>query len=71
MCGGDIELNGNGTPTCQYCGTTQIVPVLLDEKKINLLNRAKHYRSIYEYAKECMRLGKKRDEKNLLDDILD
>ena len=51
MCGGDLQQSGNGIATCLYCGSTQIMPKLSDERKANLYDRANHYRSIDEFDK--------------------
>ena len=51
MCGGDLEERGSGVAICLYCGSTQIIPKLSDERKTNLYDRANHYRSINEFDK--------------------
>jgi tetratricopeptide (TPR) repeat protein/predicted nucleic acid-binding Zn ribbon protein len=45
MCGGDIEPNAGQTfGTCDHCGTTMTLPRASDEQKVNLFNRANHFR---------------------------
>ena len=52
MCGGDLELaKGSSLGTCQYCGTTQTVPAIDDDKKARLYNRANQYRMDSEFDK--------------------
>ena len=52
MCGGDLELvKGSSIGVCQYCGTQQTVPVIDDEKKLRLYNRANQYRMESEFDK--------------------
>ena len=52
MCGGTLEINDNETvATCEYCGTQQTLPKLDDERKINLYDRANHFRRNNEYDK--------------------
>lgn len=52
ICGGDLELNERDKiTTCKYCGTRQTLPKLDDEKRINLYNRANHFRRNNEYDK--------------------
>ena len=52
MCGGTLEINNNETvAVCEYCGTKQTLPKLDDERKINLYDRANHFRRNNEYDK--------------------
>ena len=52
MCGGDLDLiKGSSLATCQYCGTTQTVPAIDDDKKARLYNRANQYRMDSEFDK--------------------
>lgn len=52
MCGGDLEVTGNEkTITCSYCGTSQTVPNVNEEKTLQLYNRATYLLSINEYDK--------------------
>lgn len=45
MCGGDLNIAENVTVAeCEYCGTKQTVPVVDDEKKIKLYERANKLR---------------------------
>ena len=52
MCGGDLAINeGMTTAECEYCGTTQTVPTVDDEKKMTLFNRANRLRFACEFDK--------------------
>ena len=52
MCGGALEINDNQTvATCEYCGTTQTLPKLDDDKRANMYDRANHFRRNNEYDK--------------------
>lgn len=52
MCGGSLEINNNETVVeCEYCGTKQTLPRLDDDKKINLYDRANHFRRNNDYDK--------------------
>ena len=45
MCGGSIDVvNNKSVAECEYCGTKQTLPKMDDEKRINLYNRANHFR---------------------------
>ena len=45
MCGGNLEVTESQTIcTCEYCGTTQTVPLIDSDKKARLFNRANDYR---------------------------
>ncbi|MBR2876553.1 MAG: TIR domain-containing protein, partial [Clostridia bacterium] len=52
MCGGDLEILENATVCeCEYCGTKQTVPVVDNEKKLTLFNRANKLRLNNEFDK--------------------
>ncbi|WP_310602588.1 TIR domain-containing protein [Anaerosporobacter sp.] len=52
MCGGDLEVSESMTVAeCEYCGTKQTVPIVDDEKKIKLFERANKLRSNCEFDK--------------------
>lgn len=52
MCGGTLKINNNETiAECEYCGTKQTLPRLDGEKKVNLYDRANHFRRNNEYDK--------------------
>ncbi len=52
MCGGALEINNNeSVATCEYCGTQQTLPKLDDEKRVNLYDRANHFRRNNEFDK--------------------
>ena len=52
MCGGDLDVqDGMTVCECEYCGTKQTLPKLDDERKINLYDRANHFRRNNEYDK--------------------
>lgn len=51
MCGAPLEVGGETTATCEYCGTAQTLPKLDDEKIANLYDRANHFRRNNEYDK--------------------
>ena len=52
MCGGDLIVNeGQTVCECDYCGTKQTVPKLNDDRKINLYDRANHFRRNNEFDK--------------------
>ena len=52
MCGGDLNIHeGMTVCTCEYCGSTQTIPVVGNEKKTNLFNRANHLRMNSEFDK--------------------
>ena len=45
MCGGNLNITDNDTVcTCEYCGTTQTIPLIDSDKKARLFNRANDYR---------------------------
>lgn len=52
MCGGALEVNEQMTVCeCEYCGTQQTLPKINDEQKINMFNRANHFRQQCEFDK--------------------
>ncbi len=52
MCGGALEINNKeSVVTCEYCGTQQTLPRLDDDRKINLYDRANHFRRNSEFDK--------------------
>ena len=52
MCGGDLNLiEGASTAECEYCGTTQTVPLADNEKKLTLFTRANRLRAACEFDK--------------------
>ena len=52
MCGGDLTFEqGSTIAECPYCGTTQTLPKLDDDKRANLYDRANHFRRQNEYDK--------------------
>ena len=52
MCGGNLDVQeGMTVCECEYCGSTQTLPSLDDEKKINLFTRANRLRSACEFDK--------------------
>lgn len=52
MCGGTLEINENQSiAECEYCGTTQTLPKTDNEQKLNLINRANHFRQQCEFDK--------------------
>ncbi len=52
MCGGNLEINKQEhIAVCENCGTRQTLPKLDDEKRLNLYDRANHFRRNNEYDK--------------------
>ena len=52
MCGGTIEFTpGDTVGICDSCGTKQTLPRLDDDKKVNLYDRANHFRRNNEFDK--------------------
>lgn len=52
MCGGALEIQSNETVVeCEYCGAKQTLPKLNDEKRLNLYDRANHFRRNNEFDK--------------------
>ena len=52
MCGGTLNISRSETvATCEYCGTQQTLPKLNEDRKINLYDRANHFRRNNEFDK--------------------
>ena len=52
MCGGDLNIEADvNVVECEYCGTTQTVPTVDNDKKVNLFNRANRLRINGEFDK--------------------
>ena len=52
MCGGALEIGENqSVAICEYCGTKQTLPRLDNEQKVNLYDRANHFRRNNDYYK--------------------
>lgn len=52
MCGGALEIQqGDTVVECEYCGANQTLPKLDDEKRVNLYDRANHFRRNNEFDK--------------------
>ena len=52
MCGGMVEFSPGATVgECDSCGTKQTLPRLDDERRVNLYDRANHFRRANEYDK--------------------
>lgn len=52
MCGGDLRPADNATTCeCEYCGSVQTLPKLDNERRLNLYDRANHFRRSNEYDK--------------------
>ena len=52
MCGGALEIEkGASVIECAFCGTTQTLPKLDDERRANLYDRANHFRRNNDYDK--------------------
>lgn len=52
MCGGTLEFNpGDTVAVCDSCGTKQTLPKLDDDRRVNLYDRANHFRRNNEYDK--------------------
>lgn len=52
ICGGELEVNaGDKVAVCSYCGRTQTLPKMDDERRLNLYDRASHFRRNNEYDK--------------------
>jgi len=50
MCGGTMDFQtGSEVVECDYCGTTQTIPKLQDEKRSSLYDRANHFRRNNEF----------------------
>ena len=45
MCGGDLHPAENATAcACEFCGTMQTIPKLDSDRRLNLYDRANHFR---------------------------
>lgn len=52
MCGGALEIQqGDTVVECEYCGAKQTLPKLDDEKRVNLYDRANHFRRNNDFDK--------------------
>ena len=52
MCGGDLNVTADEKIVeCEFCGTTQTIPEVSDEKKTNLFNRANRLRIANDFDK--------------------
>lgn len=52
MCGGALEIqDGSSVAVCSFCGTKQTIPKLDNETRINLYDRANHFRRNNDYDK--------------------
>ena len=52
MCGGSLKLlDKSSVYKCEYCGTEQTVPKIDDDQIAGMLNRANHFRQIFEFDK--------------------
>lgn len=52
MCGGALEIkNRESVAVCEYCGTKQTIPILDDDRRANLYDRANHFRRNNEFDK--------------------
>lgn len=52
MCGGELHINpGESVAACEYCGTTQTLPKLDDDRRANLYDRANHFRRNNDFDK--------------------
>ena len=52
MCGGALEISPDQkTAVCEYCGTEQTLPLLDDDRKANLYDRANHFRRNNDFDK--------------------
>lgn len=52
MCGGELHINpGESVAVCEYCGTTQTLPKLDDDRRANLYDRASHFRRNNDFDK--------------------
>lgn len=52
MCGGELEVTGNEKViTCSFCGTSQTIPNVDEEKLLQLFNRATYLREQFEFEK--------------------
>lgn len=52
MCGATLNIEQNQTTCeCEYCGTSQTLPKLDDDKRANMYDRANHFRRSNDYDK--------------------
>ena len=52
MCGASLNVGaGQSTAVCEYCGTTQTLPKLDDERRAQMYDRANHFRRNNEFDK--------------------
>jgi len=51
MCGGTLEINNESVAVCEYCGAQQTLPKLDNERRINLYDRANHFRRNNDFDK--------------------
>ena len=52
ICGGNLEVQeGMSVCECEYCGTRQTLPKMNDERRLNLYDRANHFRRNNEFDK--------------------
>ncbi len=52
MCSGALKIEGHHSiVTCEYCGTQQTIPRLDDDRRVNLYERANHFRRNNEFDK--------------------
>ncbi len=50
MCGGDVVLvEGQSCGTCDHCGSAMTLPKVSDGRRLNLFNRADHFRRLNEF----------------------
>ena len=52
MCGGNLGvIEGSSICACEYCGTEQTFPQIDDEQVLGMINRANHFRQVFEFDK--------------------
>ena len=51
MCGGSLEITNETIAVCEYCGSQQTLPKLTDDRRVNLYDRANHFRRNNEFDK--------------------
>ena len=52
ICGGTLTIEeGSTVATCEYCGTKQTLPKLSDERRMQMYDRANHFRRNSDYDK--------------------
>mgnify|MGYP004525094297 FL=1 len=52
ICGGSLKLlDKSSVYKCEYCGKEQTIPKIDDEQIVGMLNRANHFRQIFEFDK--------------------